>query len=145
VEVIMKLRLFATTLLLGAAAFAQTPAPTPAPASHRPFARFRAHKARRAVKALNLTDAQKSQMKSIREQTRSTVQPIATQLRQNRQALNAAIKANDTSRIQALSKTQGDLQGQIAAIRSQSRAQIYAGLTDDQRKMIDERRTRRAN
>src|SRR6185312_9294564 len=98
----MKLRLFALTLLLGASSFAHPAAP---------------------ARALNLTDAQKSQMKSIREQTRSTVKPVAVQLHQNRQALKAAIKANDTTQIQALSKTQGELRGQIAAIRNQSRAQ----------------------
>ena len=117
----MKLRLFALTLLLGASSFAHPAAP---------------------ARALNLTDAQKSQMKSIREQTRSTVKPVAVQLHQNRQALKAAIKANDTTQIQALSKTQGELRGQIAAIRNQSRAQIYAGLTSDQRKMIDDRQGR---
>jgi Spy/CpxP family protein refolding chaperone len=139
----MKLRLFASALLFGPPAFAQTPAPTPAPTTPRAFARHRAHKARHATKALNLTDAQKSQMKSIREQTRSTVKPIAAQLRQNRQALNAAIKTNDTPQIQALSKTQGELRGQMATIRSQSRAQIYAGLTDDQRKIVENRRRQR--
>ncbi len=138
----MKLRLIATSLVLGAAVFAQTPAPSPTPASPGPIARLRARRARRVAKALNLTDAQKSQIKSIRQQARSNAQPIATQLRQNRQALNAAIKSNDTAQIQALSKTQGDLAGQIATIRSQARAQIYAGLTDDQRRMLDDRQAR---
>ncbi|HVW09767.1 MAG TPA: Spy/CpxP family protein refolding chaperone [Bryobacteraceae bacterium] len=138
----MKLRFIAMSLFLGAAVFAQTPPTAAAPARPGPIARFRARRARRAAKALNLTDAQKSQIKSIRQQARSTAQPIASQLRQNRQALNAAIKSNDTAQIQSLSKTQGELRGQIATIRSQTRAQIYAGLTDDQRRIIDNRQAR---
>ena len=92
---------------------------------------------RGAAKRLNLTDAQKQQAKTIREQARLTAKPLRDQLQQNRQALSAAVKAGDAAQIQALSKTQGDLMGQAMAIRSQSRAQIYAGLTNDQRQKMD--------
>jgi Spy/CpxP family protein refolding chaperone len=91
----------------------------------------------RIAKALGLTTAQKEQIKTIRQQAKLTAQPVTTQLEQNQQALTAAIKAGDAAQVQALSKTQGELRGQVLAIRSQARMQIYAGLTNEQRTKLD--------
>jgi len=93
---------------------------------------------------LGLTADQKSEFKAIRQQCRKDAQPIQDKLQQNRQALSAAVKANDTAQIQALSKTQGDLRGQMKAIHSQTRARIYSDLKPDQRAKMDQVRTRRA-
>jgi Spy/CpxP family protein refolding chaperone len=81
-------------------------------------------------------------MKTIREQVRQKVMPLAAQLKQNHQALAAAVKTGDTSQIQALSKTQGDLRGQALTIRSEAMAQVYAELTPDQRQKLDAIRQR---
>lgn len=106
-----------------------TTATTPAPAR----AGLRARVQHRMMKALNLTDAQKQQAKTIRQNTRQQAQPLAQQLKTDRQALNAAVQAGDSAKIQQLSAQVGTLQGQVLAIRAGGRAQFYALLTPDQK------------
>ena len=123
----MKLRLVVSTLAIAALAT---------------LAQAKPARQARAARELGLSPAQKSEMKAIRQQGRTQVQPVADQLRQNREALRAAVKANDAGQIQALSKTQGELRGQALALRSQTRAKVYAGLTPEQRGKLDARKSR---
>jgi Spy/CpxP family protein refolding chaperone len=135
---------FATVVALGAGmALAQTTAPAPdnGPAKTttvRPRARFH----ERMMQALNLTDAQKQQAKSIFQQARQNAQPVVQQMKQNREALAAAVKANDTAQMQSLSAQQGKLRGQLLAIRSQAMAKFYSTLTPDQRAKADQMHAR---
>jgi Spy/CpxP family protein refolding chaperone len=115
-------------------AFAQ-PA-VPARGAGRQMARHR------MMKALDLTDAQKQQAKQIFQQAREAAQPVAKQLKDNRDALQTAIQANDTSQIQTLSAQQGALQGQLAAIRSGAMAKFYGTLTPEQRAKAQEIRSK---
>ncbi len=136
------LKIAAAAALAGGMALAQTTAPAPAPAPQpgqaktaiRPRMRIR----QRILQALNLTDAQKQQAKSIFQQARQNAQPIRQQLKQNRQALAAAVKANDTAQIQSLSTQQGNLRGQALAIRSEAMAKFYSTLTPEQRAKADQ-------
>jgi len=131
----MKLRLIVFLVVSGAAiSLAQTPAVVTPPQTRA--ARMAAIKGR-VAKALGLSTAQKQQIKTIRQQAKLTAEPVVGKLKQNRAALTTAIKAGDAAQIQALSKTQGELLGQSLSIRSQARAQIYAGLTNDQRTKLD--------
>lgn len=132
---------FATVAALAAGmAVAQTPAPAPAtpPAPGKAAMRPRGAIRHRMLQALNLTDAQKQQAKAIFQQTKQNIQPIAQQAKQNREALAAAVKANDTAQIQQLSAQQGNLQGQLVAMRSESMAKFYATLTPEQRAKADQ-------
>ncbi len=95
------------------------------------------------AKELGLSKTQKVQLKTIRQQARQTVQPVVERLKQNRQALSAAVKAGDSAQIASLSKTQGELKGQALTIRSEAKAQIYADLTPDQRQKMDEIQSRK--
>jgi protein CpxP len=97
----------------------------------------------RMMKALDLTDAQKQQARLIFQQARETAQPVAKQLKDNREALQAAIKANNAAQIQTLSAQSGALQGQLAAVRSQAMAKFYANLTPEQQARAEEIRSRR--
>ena len=90
------------------------------------------------MQALNLTDAQKQQAKTIFQQAHQNAQPIAAQLQQNRDALAAAVKANQTAQIQALATAQGNLRGQVLTIRAGALAQFYQILTPDQRTKADQ-------
>jgi Spy/CpxP family protein refolding chaperone len=90
------------------------------------------------MQALNLTDSQKQQAKAIFQQTRETTKPIADQLKQNHEALTAAIKANNVAQIDSLSAQQGTLRGQLLAARSEGRAKFYALLTPDQKAKADQ-------
>ena len=86
--------------------------------------------------ALNLTDAQKSQMKSIFQEARQSSQPVRQQLKQTRQSMQAAVQAGDSNQIQQLSATEGTEMGQLAAIRASARAQMFKMLTPDQQQKL---------
>ena len=133
----MKTRLIqyaAVTALTTGLVFAQTPSPSPQ--AGRPNL-VRLHMARIA-QALNLSDAQKAQAKSIFQQARLTAQPVREQLKQNREALQAAIKSGNDAQIQSISQAQGSLLGQMVAIRSQAAVKFYALLTPEQRAKADQ-------
>lgn len=109
--------------------FAQTPPP----------ARHFQHQARSGAvmaAALNLTDVQQTQMKSIFQEARQSSQPIRQQLRQTRQSLQAAVKAGDTNQIQQLSAAEGTQMGQLAAIRASAHAKMFKMLTPDQQQKL---------
>jgi Spy/CpxP family protein refolding chaperone len=123
--------------------FAQTPSPSPSPNPQAGRHQFvRRHRARLAQR-LNLTDAQKAQAKTIFQQARQSAQPIRQQLRQNRQALVAAAKAGKSdSDLQQLAMTQGQLRGQVAAIRTEAFAKFYGSLNPEQRTKLDQMQQR---
>ena len=86
--------------------------------------------------ALNLTDAQKSQMKSIFEEARQSSQPVRQQLKQTRQSLQAAIQAGNSDQIQQLSATEGTEMGQLTAIRASAHAKMFKMLTPEQQQKL---------
>ena len=90
----------------------------------------------RMLKALNLTDAQKTQAKAIRQSTQQQVKPLADQLKTQRQALNAAVQAGDTTRIQQTAIEVGNLQGHVLAVRAAGRAKFLAILTPEQKTQL---------
>lgn len=96
------------------------------------------HRARRA-QALNLTDAQKAQAKTIFQQAREAAKPIRAQLKENRQALTQAAKAGKSDAdLQRLATEQGRLRGQMVAIRTEAFAKFYSTLTPEQRTKADQ-------
>jgi len=131
---------FATVAALAAGmAFAQAPA---APPAHE--ANGQAHVNRRAaarhhmMQQLNLTEAQKAQAKTLFQQAREKSKPLVEQLRQDRQAMAAAVKADDTARIRSLAAKEGKTRGELMAIRSEGMAKFYATLTPEQRAKADQ-------
>ena len=122
-------KLIAIGAMAAGMAFAQAPA---RPAAGRAQA-VQARIQQRLMKVLALTDAQKAQAKTIRQATREQVQSMAPQLKQQRQALNAAVQAGDTTKIQQLSLEVGNLQGHVLAVRSAGKAQFFALLTPEQK------------
>jgi Spy/CpxP family protein refolding chaperone len=137
----MKLRLITMTAM-AALAVGLVQAQAPAVGGNTTRQQLRAQRAlalrgRVTAKGLTLSDAQKQQVKTIRQQAQQTAEPVREQLQQNRAALTAAVKAGNAAQIQALSQTQGELAGKALAIRSQAQAQIYAGLTNEQRQKLD--------
>jgi Spy/CpxP family protein refolding chaperone len=86
---------------------------------------------------LNLTDAQKTQAKSIFQGARQSAQPVRQQLMETRKSLRAAIKSNDTAQIQQLSATEGKEIGQLTAIRGSAFAKVYQTLTPEQKQKAD--------
>ena len=86
---------------------------------------------------LNLTDAQKTQAKSVFQGARQSAEPVRQQLMETRKSLRAAIKANDTAQIQQLSATEGKEIGQLTAIRGSAFAKVYQTLTPEQKQKAD--------
>jgi len=120
----------AASALAAGMAFAQAPAQGSAQPGH---ARHHFAQRQKMMQALNLTDAQKAQAKTIFQQARQSAQPLREQLKQNHQALAAAVKADDVAQIRSLSTQAGALRGQMMAVRSEAMAKFYATLTPEQR------------
>jgi Spy/CpxP family protein refolding chaperone len=93
---------------------------------------------KRMLQALNLTDTQKQQAKTIFQSARQTAQPLAQQLKQDRAALTAAVEAGDSAKIQQLSTDMGSLRGNVLGVRSQALSKFYALLTPDQKTKAEE-------
>jgi Spy/CpxP family protein refolding chaperone len=92
---------------------------------------------------LGLTDAQKTQIKAIHQDARTQAQPIRQQLRQNHQDLRAAIKTGGP--VESLAAAQGNLIGQLTAIRAKSQEQVRKVLTAEQLAKLDQLQAKRGN
>jgi len=125
----------AATLAAGMA-FAQTPAEPQHHAANRQ--EWAQHRLDRMASDLNLTDAQKTQAQGIMQQASETAKQFAPQLKQNRQALAAAVKAGNTADIERLSAEQGQLMGKMMAIHSEAFSKVYQTLTPEQRVKADQ-------
>jgi protein CpxP len=82
---------------------------------------------------LNLTDAQKEQIKSIRKASFEQNKAFFENARQMRQDLRAAKEANDTARLEALKSTMQSQREQMKQIRDAEKQQILSVLTTEQR------------
>ena len=102
-----------------------------------PGAGFRHHGGgmlKHMTKALNLTDAQQVQIKTIMQGERAKMQPLKQQLRQNEQAQNAAT-TGDFNELQAraFAQKQTQIMNDLIVEKQRMKSQIYAVLTPDQR------------
>ena len=125
-------------------AFAQAPGPSTSgkpPASAHGMARnmFRQHMDEVAQK-LNLTDAQRQQFHTIFQQAHQSAMPVREELKANREALAAAVKADRSADIQQLATARGKLVGQMTAIYAEAHAKFYQTLTPEQRVKADQMR-----
>lgn len=86
---------------------------------------------------LGLTQAQQDNAKATFESARAAAQPLMTELRAARQALEDAVKAGKVDEIQALSAKIGTLTGQLIATHAQAMSKFYASLTPEQQAKAD--------
>ena len=126
-------------LVAGAVAFAigQMPArgmDTPEMGMHRHFMGF-------VAKQLQLTDAQKTQIKSMWQAEKPTMQPLLQQLATGRKQM-LALTANgnfDAGKVSALANQQSQTIAQLMVERQKLIAQVYNRvLTPDQRSKADQ-------
>jgi len=123
-------------------AFAQAPSPSgnpPAGAHGTARNMFRQHMDNIAQK-LNLTEAQRKEFHTIFQLAHESAMPIRGELKANREALAAAVKADRTADIQQLATARGKLVGQMTAIYSEAGAKFYQTLTPEQRTKYDQMR-----
>jgi protein CpxP len=141
-------QMFAAGALAAGLAMAQTQAPAPqqpAEGRQRAKAGFARHKGRhfgRLAAQLNLTEQQRTQMRSIMQQARTEAAPIREQLRTNHRQLAEAVKSGNQPEIERLSTEIGTLRGQMTAIHAKAMQQGYTLLTPEQRQKADELRAR---
>jgi Spy/CpxP family protein refolding chaperone len=129
----------AAAALAAGLAFAQTPAAPPeSSSSGQSHVNRRGAYHERMMQQLNLSDSQKAQAKTIFQDAREKAKPLVEQLRQDRQAMNEAVKANDTARIRSLAAKEGKTSGELTAIRSEAKAKFYSTLTSEQRTKADQ-------
>ena len=98
------------------------------------------------AKELNLTDAQKAQIKTMIQSQRTTMRPLMQQLTQNRiDTINATSGgAFDQAKIQALANQRAQIMAQLQVQKAQIRSQIYNQvLTSDQKAKADELRQKK--
>jgi Spy/CpxP family protein refolding chaperone len=98
--------------------------------------RSQAHQ--RMMAALNLTPDQKTMAKSIFGQAREASKPVRMELRQNREAMAGAIKADNRGQIAKLAAERGNLTAKLATNRADAMAKFYQTLTPAQRAKADE-------
>jgi len=101
-----------------------------------------------ALHELNLTDAQKAQVKTIMRANHASMKPLMQQMEQNRAALLAATAngAYDAAKIQALASQQAQLQAAMIVNREAIHHQIYTQvLTADQQAKAEQLRTDQIN
>jgi protein CpxP len=97
-----------------------------------------------ALHELNLTDAQKAQVKTIMQANHASMKTVMTQMEQNRAAMLAATAngAYDAAKIQTLANQQAQLQAVMTVNRESVQHQIYTQvLTSDQQAKAEQLRT----
>ena len=95
------------------------------------------------AKALNLTDAQKAQIKSIMQANRTTNRPLMQQMAQNRLAMLTATSngAFDQAKVTALASQQSQLMAQVMVQKESIQHQIYTQvLTPEQQATANQMR-----
>ncbi len=96
------------------------------------------HRGDRIAQFLGLTAAQKEQAQAELQAAHTASQPVRQQLKQMRQEMFQAIKANDEAKINQLSNQEASLKGQMVANRSLAFARIYSTLTADQKAKVEQ-------
>lgn len=86
---------------------------------------------------LNLSDAQKAEIKAIEQQFRTDNAAFFQTARQTREDFRAAKQANDQARVDALKATMESQRAQMKQLRDAQREKIRNILTPDQRAQFD--------
>jgi Spy/CpxP family protein refolding chaperone len=132
----MKLTLaLLAVLALSPMAQAQT-----APVAHTPPspATMAQHQVQRYTTLLSLTSAQAEQATTFFTAEATSRQSQFAQLKTAHQALEAAIKANDTATIQSTSNTLGQMEAESIQAHATARAQFYNILNAEQKSKFAE-------
>ncbi len=94
----------------------------------------------RIAEKLNLTDAQKSQIKTTLAGEKDTLKPLLTALHDARKDLRAAIRASDATEtsVRAASSKVASAEADLAVERQKLYGKIAPVVTDEQREKISE-------
>ena len=92
---------------------------------------------------LNLTDAQKAQIKDIRKASREQNAAFFEQARATRKEFHAAKEANDTAKMESLKPTLQSQRQQMKELRKAEMSKITSILTTEQQTMLQQLRAER--
>jgi len=86
-------------------------------------------------KKLNLTDAQRNQIKTIVSEERPKMKPLFEQLKAGREQLNVLVKSGpfDEVKVGAIAKAQADTLADMIVEKQRMKSMMYAVLTPEQR------------
>jgi Spy/CpxP family protein refolding chaperone len=98
----------------------------------------RGHFMDRIATQLQLTEAQKQYAQTLFRENREAAKPVMQQLRQGREAMAAAVKADNEAEITRLAGEQAQLMAQVRALHAKGLAKFYAQLTAEQKAKADE-------
>ena len=93
---------------------------------------------------LNLTDAQKQQIRDLNKAFRQDNKALFESARQTRQELRAAKEANDTAKLNSLKPTVESQKAQFKQLRDAQDAKILSILTPDQQAQFKALQAQRA-
>jgi len=119
-------------MLLAAIGFSQTAGTTPGPGHRgRHFSRMLGISARH----LDLTDAQKTQMKDIMTKEKPTIQPLMQQLAQNRQQMRQLESAGtfDETKVRPLATQQSQTMAELIVQKARIKSELMQVLTPEQK------------
>jgi len=88
---------------------------------------------------LNLSADQQTQAKAIFQQSREQMKSLQPKLRDERQAMSAAIKSGNEQQIDQLVQQNANLNAQARAIHAKAMAKFYQLLTPEQKTQFDQR------
>ncbi len=92
----------------------------------------------RIAEQLSLKGDQKTKIQGIMDAQRESMMPMMQQMQQLQADMQTAVRAGDKAKIQSVSVEIGQIQGKLAAARAMSDLDIYAVLTDKQKKQAAE-------
>ena len=99
-------------------------------------------------KKLNLTESQRTDIKQLRQNNKTTIQPARLLVLKDRQALQQAITGNDAGSIASAATKLGTDQGVLISARSTLRAQILNYITTsgttEQKNLLNEWQQKKA-
>ena len=92
-------------------------------------------------KKLNLTDAQKKEMFSIRLEERAKMKPLVQKLKEGREQLRALPKGQfDEAKVRTIAKGHADIITELSVEKQRMKSRIYAVLTPEQRTKVEQMR-----
>jgi len=141
-----RLLIAAIAVLLGSAiAKSQTTAAPPAPPMHhheygmQGHGGMNFHRMKFFAKALNLTDDQKAQMKTIMQKEHPTMKPLFQQQHQINQQLRQYVEGPyDEVKVRALAAQKSQVETELTVARTRIHNQMYQLLTPDQQSKLKE-------
>lgn len=97
------------------------------------------------LKELNLTDAQRAQVKDIMEKQKPQREASWKELRESHKALREASRGDnyDAAKVRELATRQAQLKAEMTVQRIETMRQVYALLTPEQKQKWDAKRERR--